>query len=370
MKRIIGLITALCVTLCSFGCVLASEEAQTVELGLTEAIEMAMTDNAQIIANGYRQLANQKNLESAHANKKDAVNSSKNMPILSATTINELLLKKGYYVEAAKMQQRLTLEEADKIKSTIAYGVTEAYYNLVLMDKLIGAANNAYSLAISNLEVIGAQYDMGLIAQLDYENASLAVDNAKSMVDSYILNREIADANLKILLDVPQDTTLILTDEIETEEFSADVDVDIASALNSRYDISAAKEAEQLAMLYFDIAKSFTSGSAVYNTAYADYIDAQNTCQSALDGISLSLKNSYNSTLTTHTAMELAKRQYEIKLKAYDAVKLKYELGMISNLELTNSINELYDAQVSYANAKLNYRMAVEKYKYEISTGL
>ena len=33
-------------------------------------------------------------------------------------------------------------------------------------------------------------------------------------------------------------------------------------------------------------------------------------------------------------------------------------------------INELYDAQVSYANAKLGYRMAVEKYKYEISTGL
>ncbi|MBQ8588244.1 MAG: TolC family protein [Clostridia bacterium] len=370
MKRICALVTALCIALCSFGCVLASEEAQAIDLGLTEAIDMAMTDNAQIIANSYRQYANQKNLESAHANKKDAVNSSKNMPILSATTINELLLKKGYYVEAAKMQQRLTIKEADKIKASIAYSVTEAYYNLVLMDKLIAAANNAHNLALANLEVIDAQYDMGLIAELDYENASLAVDNAKSMVDSYILNREIADANLKILLDIPQDTKLTLTDEIETEEFSADANTDITSALDTRYDVTAAKEAKDLAMLYFDIAKSFTSGSAVYNTAYADYIDAENTYKSALDGITLSLRSSYNKTLTTHTAMELARRQYETKLKAYEAVKLKYELGMISNLELTNGINELYDAQVSYANAKLNYRLAVEKYKYEISTGL
>jgi len=369
MKKLYALFTVLCVIFSSLGGVYASEE-KVMSLSLTEAIETALTDNSKIIANGYRQYANQKNLESAHANKKDAINSSKNMPILSATTINELLLKKGYYVEAAKMQQRLTIREADKIKSSIAYSVTEAYYNLVLMDKLIAAANNAHNLALSNLKIIQAQYDMGLVAELDYENASLAADNAKSMVDSYILNREIADANLKILLNIPYETSLILTDEIETEEMSFDVDADIATAMDSRYDIAAAKEAMELSGLYFDIAKSFTSGSAVYNTANADYIDAQNTYKTAVDGITLSLRSIYNNTITTHTAMDLARRQYENKLKAYEAVKLKYDLGMISNLELTNGINELYDAQVSYANAKLGYRMAVEKYKYEISTGL
>ena len=43
---------------------------------------------------------------------------------------------------------------------------------------------------------------------------------------------------------------------------------------------------------------------------------------------------------------------------------------MITNLDLTSSINDLYSAQVSYANAKLTYRLAVEKYKYEITVGL
>ena len=68
--------------------------------------------------------------------------------------------------------------------------------------------------------------------------------------------------------------------------------------------------------------------------------------------------------------MDLSKAQYETELKKYDAAKLKYELGMITNNELTQTINTLYEAQISYANAKSNYRMAIEKYKYEITIGL
>jgi outer membrane protein TolC len=68
--------------------------------------------------------------------------------------------------------------------------------------------------------------------------------------------------------------------------------------------------------------------------------------------------------------MDISEMQYNIKRKEYNAAKLKYELGVIANVELTKAINDLYDAQVSYANAKLTYRMAIEKYKYEITTGL
>ena len=43
---------------------------------------------------------------------------------------------------------------------------------------------------------------------------------------------------------------------------------------------------------------------------------------------------------------------------------------MITNLELTKSINDLYEAQTAFANAKVKYRLAVEKYKHEITLGL
>jgi hypothetical protein len=78
----------------------------------------------------------------------------------------------------------------------------------------------------------------------------------------------------------------------------------------------------------------------------------------------------YNTIVSSKDKMDIAEMQYNIKLREYNAAKIKYELGVIANVELTKAINDLYDAQVSYANAKLNYRMAIEKYEYEITTGL
>ena len=84
----------------------------------------------------------------------------------------------------------------------------------------------------------------------------------------------------------------------------------------------------------------------------------------------IAIKSAYNDIVTAKANLDVSKRQYEMKLKRYEAAKIEYELGVISNIELTGAINDLYDAQVSYAQAKLNYKMAVETYKMQISSGL
>ena len=86
--------------------------------------------------------------------------------------------------------------------------------------------------------------------------------------------------------------------------------------------------------------------------------------------IALLIRSAYNSICTSNADMETARQSYEMKQKEYESGKIKYELGMITNLQLTQIINELYEAQVNYANAKITYRLAVEKYKYEITIGL
>jgi outer membrane protein TolC len=68
--------------------------------------------------------------------------------------------------------------------------------------------------------------------------------------------------------------------------------------------------------------------------------------------------------------MKIAERTYNMHLSEYEAAKVQYDLGMITNLELTDKINNLYKSQISYAQAKLNYRMAIEKYKYDITIGI
>ena len=390
MKRFTSLLVALIVSISAWSVTYADEaltdetnvtsqieeavdEPKVYTLSLEDAIELAMTDNPQIIANEYTQIAKEISIKSANLNKsamKKSLKEASKKNYISTTTIETLVVKEGFMVAQAEMEHRLSVLNAEQIKASIAYNTTNAYYSVVLMDKLVNAAKNSYELALENKVVIDAQYKLGLVAQMTYDNADISVDGAKSRLDTYELNRAIAELNLKNMLNIDKDSEIILTDEIECEEFSSDVEADVISALETRYDLTARKESVDLAYLYMDIAGAFTTSSSVYNSAYADYINAQYQYTSLRDIAEFNIHSAYNTILTNHSAMDIARRTYEMKLKEYDASKLQYELGMITNLELTDKINALYEAQVDYAQKKLDYRMSVEKYKYDITIGL
>ena len=108
------------------------------DLSLAEAIEMAFADNERLLANEQKQLAAEISIDSAYLSRKPY----KKMVINVTSNFELYCLKEGYYIKTAQMSQRLAVAEADKIRSSIAYGVTEAYYNLVLMKKLTNAANS------------------------------------------------------------------------------------------------------------------------------------------------------------------------------------------------------------------------------------
>ncbi|MBQ8526535.1 MAG: TolC family protein [Clostridia bacterium] len=381
MKRILSAVLALCVVSASLGvCAedtsfdvstvsVSEEKAAPVvyELTLEQAIEMAYENNPQLEANKFDQLGKEISLESAMLQEKQY----RKITVNVASAFETYCLKKGYYLDAAEVQLELSRKEADKISGSVAYDVTEAYYNYVLMQKLVNAANNSYELASENLAMVEAQYNLGLIAKLDYENASISVSMAKNAVEAYKLNMETAEENLKILLHKDDENcTIKVFDDVDCSDYTSDADSDTEAAMESRYDLTALKKSKELAYKYFDLAEILTSDSAIYNTAYASYVKADYDYTNTKKLIALLIKSSYNSILTSKADMDTAQLSYEMKLKEYESAKLKYDLGMITNLQLTQTINELYESQVEFANAKITYRLAVEKYKYEITVGL
>ncbi|MBE7038852.1 MAG: TolC family protein [Ruminococcaceae bacterium] len=367
MKKFISVLLILFVSITTAFAQSASQSPVIYELTLDEAINLAYIDNPQLTANEMAQQSHKISIKSANLSKYKL----KDMAVSMSSGVDMLLLKEGYYVNAAKTQLMLSELENKKIHSNIAYNVTESYYNLVLLQKLVNAAQNAYDLAVANQKTVDAQFELGLIARLDYENASVASKRALSALESYKLNYEIAHQNLKIHLNKDDENCIIKVDDnVDCSEFESDVNNDVLSAMNTRYDVTALKESMNLAKEHFDIASVLTEDSAAYNSSYSSYINADYNYTHNSKLIALSIKSAYNNIITSHSNMDTSAKLYEIKLKEYDSTNLKYQLGMITNLELTKAINELYEAQTNFANAKITYKLAVEKYKYEISTGL
>ena len=371
MKKIIGAILTLSLILTQFSVFAQNSdmnsEQKIYNISLNDAVNMAYEENAQIEANLLKQKGNKVNLSVARISKREAKNITANV----SSGFELYCVKNGYYVKASEMALRISEMESEKIKANIAYNVTQSYYNLVLMQKLLNAAENSYELALGNKKAVDAQYELGLIPELDFQNADITVKLCENALNEYKLNYEIAEQNLKILIHKDQENcTIVPTDEIECEEYISNSEEDIKNALETRFDLSSLKENRNLSEEYFNCAKAGGEGSAIYNTAYASFMEADYNYTNTRKLIALSVKSQYNTIITSSAKMETARMQYEIDLKEYEAAKLKYELGMIANLELTKCINDLYTSQVNYANAKLNYRLAVEKYKYEITIGL
>ncbi len=336
-------------------------------LTLEDAIELAYTDNPQLETNLYIQKGNKISYETA----KYQSNQMRNVAVNVTSGIEQLCLKNGYYENAAKVQWDLSIIEHDKIRNKIAYDVTEAYYNCALMYKLEVAADNSYALATDNMKTVEAQYKLGLIAKLDYENAQLSVIRSKNALEANRLNRQIAIENLKILIHKENEDCIIeVSDDVDCSDYTSETQSDIEQALESRYDLTALRKSAELAQEYYTYARVLTEKSAAYNSGYASYMKAEYDYNNTKKLIALSIQSGYNNILTAKAEMNTAEKSYNINQKKYQSDNMKYQLGMITNLELTKSINDLYEAQTAFANAKIKYRLAVEKYKYEITVGL
>ena len=175
---------------------------------------------------------------------------------------------------------------------------------------------------------------------------------------------------MKIVLGINENCTLTLTDSLTAEEFSANPDEDTVEALKTRYDVNALRTASELAASYFKTASGLSRENATYYSAYANHIKSDFDYSNGIKNISLAIKNSYYSACDAINQSDLAAKRLEIMKKEYEAYKIKNEIGMITNLTLSLKADELTECENAYNNALLARKLAIEKYHYDITTGI
>lgn len=343
------------------------EEKSVYTLSLADAKKMAYEDNQQINAVEIKKYSLE--LEKKAAQEQKA--KSKNAEVRVSSSVAPLLVKRGYYTELYGSQSELAKSELEQVKAKIDYDVTEKYYNLKLTERLVEVCNSAYNLAETNYINVQKMYELGLVAEVDVSSAEVAKRQAKSAAENYERTREIMKENLKIALNIDGDAEFVLTDGIDFEEFESDVEKDIEAAEKTRYDIKGLSESKRLADLnYSIIGAALSDRSASALTAKSNAIQAKYTYENSKKLIKLGIRSTYNEIITAKDNIEIAEINRDINNKKYNAAKLKFEMGMITNSELISILNDLNTSEIEYEKARLAHILAVEKYGYEITIGL
>lgn len=362
-KRLLAMVTALMIVFASVG-VFAEEVTYT--LSLEDAIKMAMENNPQFVSADTKIKNAEKQLEDARKDQKNVKGFIRLPSMFSMVPV-----KNGYYVEQAKVGVESAKREKIKAENTLRYEVTQKYYSVKLAEALLNSACDANKMATENKNAIDIHYSLGLVSQLDVNNAEYALMQTKAACDKYERNLYVAIENLKIALQIDgQDAKLILTDGIDYQPFEANVEEDIEKAMETRLDIYSLKSACELAKKYLDTTMVLGAKSAEYSAANQTLVQNEYTYTNSKKLIGLSITASYNEILNTADSLKLAQQNLELKMQEYNIAKVQYDIGMITNTQLTGTLNAVASAEIELENAKLSYKLAVEKYGYEITMGL
>ncbi len=346
----------------------SQSENKTYTLSLNEAVDMALSQNPELQVCDIKLSSANVSLDAARLSRRDLKNAS----VSISGGLSSAYIKEGYYVNVYESQIRLGKLEKEKTANKIAYNVTEKYFNYKLTERLVKTTEQSYSLALENKNTADERYRLGLISQIEADNADVALTQSKLAVDNYKRTLELAKEDLKIALQLDDEKCdFILTDDIEYSEFTSDADTDAANALSARYDAAALREAAGLAKKYFDITSKYSSpNTASYNSAHSDLIQSDYNLTNNTKLIALSIHSDYNSVLTARGNLDVAEKNLSIKKREFSAASLKHEMGMMSNMQLTAVLNDLAQYEINVENAKLAYKLAVIKYQYNISTGI
>lgn len=296
----------------------------------------------------------------------------------------------------------------EKSESDLRGSVMSSYVSVLALQSISALLDSSLT-NIQNLEQITQNaVDAGAAEQTTADQIRVRVNTLKNSINSQKRNIELATNSLKVLLDVPVETTLVLTENLD-EVLSPDR---VLALLGENFDIhnnltyqtlekSTALARRNVQMAGWAYGPTVSLGYNYTNQQYYGeggmrmtppnvvqvsvrmplwssgkraagviekkiaYEEAKNTLSETTDNLGIqysqlcfNLTNAYETYVNEKDNIDVAQR-------VFASATNKYKYGASSNLELTNASNDLINAQSTYVQAVLslvNAQVELEKF--------
>lgn len=309
--------------------------------------------------------------------------------------LTQLIFSGNYIVgvQTAKLYQSMADISKEKSELDVVAQVTDAYQLVLISEELLRLLEQNQASLEGLYEKTAALETFGIIEKTDVDQLSVQVNTLKNAVKSSERQLELATNMLRLVLGVPVDTQLELTDRLErmlseaetlplAESFKVEEQVDFRllnqQELVSRkmIDMQRANALPTISGYYrytykllkpdFDMTPAnmvglqmniplFSSGvrMAQVKQARIDLETTQNNKSLLSDQLRIQekqLRFNYNNALETYLNQ---KNNVEVSRRVYASLKLKYEQGIISGLDLITADNNYLRAETDYISAMM-----------------
>ena len=296
----------------------------------------------------------------------------------------------------------LAVEKSRNSKIDMVNQVTKAFYQLMLAQDSYNVLQENYKLAETNFEIVNKMFEQGLVSEYDKISAEVQKNNAWPSVVSGQNAVELARLQLKVLMGITADVTLVVNDNLANYEKEmakvADKEIDLSnnsslrqidmqtnmigrqrkilkSAFIPTIALVGNYQLQSISNTNWNIAKyNWSNAASVALSVSIPIFKAKNFTSLKSNEIQLfQLAETRNNTENmlkmqaqsfidnmTTSSEQLSSNKEAVRLaeKGVEISQKRYDIGNGTILELTNSQVQLTNTRLSYNNTIYDYLVA------------
>jgi len=217
--------------------------------------------------------------------------------------------------------------------------IKSMFSSIISTEDNLAYLNMSYTSALKSLTNAHTYHSLGVITDSELDEASLGVKKLKSSIDSLSVSLDAAYASLNNALgyEASKRYTIEYSPEFADFEMNTDLESYISSKLSTDPYLkildAAITNAEMSLNLYVYDASSTDS----YDQREYTLNSAERTYKSAKEGFGEGMRQLYALVLSEESANETLNIELDLAKKDLKAAEVKYNLGLITKLELENA---------------------------------
>ena len=332
----------------------------------------------------------------------------------STLSASQIIFDGTYIVglKASSIYKSLSVQSLELTEQQIQDSVAAAYYNVLVAEERKAFLRLIADIHQDILDEVTTMYDLGLVEDLDVDRMALTLSNMKIQSENMDRMTEVAYLYLKLILGLPLDEEIILTDSLSTLLAENDNIQLQEPTIENRKEYQLAQTQTQLQKLDLrrfqsQLLPSITAFASYSKNAYRNEFDffdegkwypsnvigikanltlfdglarisriqqakinlekARNNQAQTSEYLQLAYEMALSNYITAFNSQEQTANSLELSKKIYRKTLLKYKEGLVSSSELSQAGADYSQSQAN--NAQAIYNLLIAKTNYNRSVG-